>query len=174
MPNHVTHAQNIRAEQAVRSFGLPVDIDAHQALRDEIHRTAGAVQWLGEIVADLDQERIVLGLTSVVTGSGTGQRANDTTQRTIEAKTNVWVQLWQQERRHLVDVCRVAITCGLAEREVDLAEQHGRLMAGIFRAVFDDPEAALDDDTRKRLRRVTSRHLRALPSPTDVGEGETA
>jgi hypothetical protein len=42
-----------------------------------------------------------------------------------KAGVNVWLMLYQAERKHLVDVCQVAINCGIEERRVKLAEQRG-------------------------------------------------
>lgn len=114
---------------AVETFGLPVQVDPHQALLDELHRTAGAVAWLGAIVADLDQGEVVWGLTrEKVGGEDRGT--------TKEAGTNAWVQLWQQERRHLVDVAKACVSAGIEERRVRLAEDAGRVLAGVVSAVL--------------------------------------
>ena len=44
----------VELERGVRTLGLPVDIDPGKALLDEIHWTAGHVQWLREKVQELD------------------------------------------------------------------------------------------------------------------------
>ena len=46
---------------AVRTLGLPVDIDPGKALLDEIHWTAGHVAWLREKVQELESEDLVWG-----------------------------------------------------------------------------------------------------------------
>ena len=48
------------------SFGLPREVDPHEALLEEVHRMAGHVAWLGELVAALERKQIVHGITKTV------------------------------------------------------------------------------------------------------------
>lgn len=115
---------------AVESFGLPIKVDAHTALLEELHRTAGAVAWLGAAVADLDRDEIVWGRTrEKVGGEDHGT--------THAAGVNVWVGLWQDERKHLVVISRECIKSGIEERRVRLAESAGQQLASVVRAVLD-------------------------------------
>lgn len=43
------------ARSMMRSYGVPVEIDAEDALAEEIHRTVGHVRWLAEKVASLGE-----------------------------------------------------------------------------------------------------------------------
>jgi hypothetical protein len=150
-----------RAERAVVTYGLPRNIDPFDALREEIARTAGHVAWLAEIVSELEQDVLVWGKTLEEAGKGTGQKEGNTAKIRNEASVNIWLTLYDQERKHLVLVCRTAIQCGLAKREVEILESQGRLIADMFRSIFDDPELGLDDGTKRRMREIASRHLRA-------------
>lgn len=47
--------------KAVRTLGLPNDIDRGKALLDEIHWTAGHVAWLREKVHELEDDELVWG-----------------------------------------------------------------------------------------------------------------
>lgn len=149
------------AEQAVATYGLPRDIDPHTALLEEICRTAGHVDWLGRVVAELQQDDLVWGQHSTEYGIGPEGPIDKTTH---QAGINVWVDLYQRERKHLVDVCKTAIACGIAERQVRIAEEQGRLIADILRAIIADPELALEPARQEVARRVAARHLRALPA----------
>lgn len=60
------------------------------ALLEEVHRTAGHVEWLGLEVAAQPPTALEAG--------------------------SVWVELYQDERAHLVRLAKVAIECGVAER----------------------------------------------------------
>src|SRR4051794_4482960 len=42
------------AVEAVHVYGLPRDIDPHQALRDELSRTNGHVAWLADVIASFE------------------------------------------------------------------------------------------------------------------------
>jgi hypothetical protein len=50
--------QRAKAERAVHTYGLPRDIDPYVALREEVARTAGAIDWLQSIVAQLDVDEL--------------------------------------------------------------------------------------------------------------------
>jgi hypothetical protein len=56
--------------KAVRTLGLPVDVDPGKALLDEIHWTAGHVAWLREKVQELEAEELVWGKTQHDDGVG--------------------------------------------------------------------------------------------------------
>jgi hypothetical protein len=125
---------------AAEAFGLPREVDPHTALLEELHRTAGAVQWLGAIVADLDQGAIAWGRTREKLG---GEDAGTT----HEARPNAFVLLWQAERKHLVDVSRACISAGIEERRVRLAEQAGQQLASVVRAVLDRLELTAEQQS---------------------------
>jgi hypothetical protein len=40
-------AEHAMAEQAIITYGLPREVDPHEALLEELHRTAGAVAYAG-------------------------------------------------------------------------------------------------------------------------------
>lgn len=117
------------AESAVATFGLPRDIDPHEALLEELHRTAGAVAWLGAVVAGVEQGDVVWGKVRDKVGG-------DDRGTTHEAGVNTWVRLWQAERAHLVAVSAQCIKAGIDERRMQLAEGAGEQLAGVLRAVF--------------------------------------
>ena len=136
------------AQSSLESFGLPIAVDPHAALLQELHRTAGAVEWLGAIVADLERDDISWGRIREKTGGedhGT----------TYEAGKNVWVGLWQGERKHLMDVASACAKAGIEERRVQLAEDQGRMLAGVITRIlagmFDALVAGLGDFEQARV-----------------------
>lgn len=114
---------------AVDTFGLPRAVDPHEALLEELHRTAGAVAWLGAVVADIDRKEVVWGLTMRKTGG-------DDHGTTHAAGVNTWVQLWQAERKHLVDVGKACVAAGIEERRIRLAESSGQLLANVVQSIL--------------------------------------
>lgn len=136
------------AIKSLESFGVPVVVDPHTALLQELHRTAGAVQWLGAIVADLEQSDISWGKTRDKTG---GEDAGTT----HEAGRNVWVVLWQDERKHLTSVASACARAGIEERRVTLAEEQGRMLAGVIQRIltglFDALVAELGEHVAARV-----------------------
>jgi hypothetical protein len=158
--------QRANAIRAVQHFGLPIDIDPAEALRQEIARTQGAVIWLQAHIATLDLRDIERGLEAAEQTTIPDETA-ETGRRVVSARTmrrsapSVWVRLWQDERRHLADVCVRAIACGLAEREVRLAEEQGRLMADIFRRLEADSTIPWTPEALTAFRASTIRELGA-------------
>lgn len=137
LPQVIAAAERRRAEReaqmALETMGKPRAIDPHGALLEELHRTAGAVEWLGAVVAELEKEEITWGLMEEVIG---GPMAGSK----YGSGANVWVNMWQAERTQLVKVSKMCIDAGIEERKVRLAESAGELMAQVVRAILDELE----------------------------------
>lgn len=138
-----------QAERAVVTFGLPREIDPRDALLEEVYRAAGAVDWLSAQVRALTSEQVVWGKAE--------ETADDVK---YKAGVNVWVQLHQQERTHLVRVAKEAISAGIEERRVRLAEQQGALLAGVIKNILGDLD--LTPEQQARVGTVVPMHLRAV------------
>lgn len=149
---HTAAAQKVVAARAVETFGLARDIDPRDALLEEVHRTAGVVDWLRQRVQELDPEQVVWGTVEI--------RQGDEDTEVQRAEVNTWVELYQKERRHLVAVCKEAITAGIEQRRVELAEQQGMMIAGAIRAILAELELTPQQDAL--VVDVVPRHLRAL------------
>ncbi len=126
---------------AAESFGLPREVDPHTALLEELHRTAGAVQWLGAIVADLENDAIVWGKVKETHGTQLEKGTDNGT--TKAAQVNVFVRLWQEERDRLAKVAKTCVDVGIEERRVRLAESTGQQLAAFARSLLDRMFAAL-------------------------------
>lgn len=146
-----------QAETAVVTFGLPREIDPRDALLEEVYRSAGAVDWLHQQVQALQAEDVVWGKSEEV-DKGAGEFTGvDVTHR---AAVNVWVELWQKERAHLVKVAKEAINCGIEERKVRLAEQQGALLASVIKGILGDLDLTAEQSAR--VSEIVPRHLRAV------------
>lgn len=121
------------AEAAVATYGLRRDISAIDALLEEVQWTAGHVAWLREQVQALESGALVWGVTEEVDRQATEFGGTDTTRA---AAVNMWLELYHRERRHLVDVCKAAITAGLDERRVRLAEAQGQVVVDVIRRII--------------------------------------
>jgi hypothetical protein len=141
-PNHMVHAVTEAVTARVVAYGEPVMVDPMAALTAEVHRTAGHIAWLS---VELQQHPDPAA---------------------FEAR--VLLKHYQQEREHLVRVSKAAIDSGVAEREVRLAEDQGRLLVQVIHAVV----AALGLTARQHLdaRRVVAEELRRV-SVLEVGSG---
>lgn len=142
-------AEREQAIAAVAMYGLPREIDPHAALLEELHRTAGHVAFLQQIISagELIREK-----------SATGKRRTvKLDQQTFAAgdQPSVWMALYAAERKHLADVAKTCIQVGIAERQVALAEQQGHLIAQVLRGVLKDLGVA----DRPEVPDVVRRHL---------------
>ena len=130
-PTHVINAERIMTVQACETYGLPRDVEPHVALLEEIARTAGHVDWLGAKV----------------------RGEEDLGEKSFE------LRLYKSERHHLVDVCKAAITCGIAERQVKIAEAQGQLIVRVLDGVLEAIGVDREDET---VRKEVSRQLRLV------------
>ncbi len=128
------------AMKAVQTYGTPVETDPITALLDELARTAGAVAWLEAMVRDISPN---------------------------DAAQSAWVELYRQERRHMVDVAATAIRCGIAERQVALQERQAQLVVGLILRLLDHPELELSAEQRRVGKAFASRELLALEAGPD-------
>ena len=153
MPGEVKKGEVEKAKKAVVMFGLPKDIDPHAALLDEVHMTAGHIEWLRvEIIQKLDDPA---GLTQI-TDAG--------------VEPAVWIAMYQHEREHLVKVCKAAIDAGVAERQVRLQEEQGRLLAMVIQAFVRDPQLNLTPAQLVVAPNLIRKHL--LQAPLEIAQGE--
>lgn len=140
----------VAAVVAVKSFGLPIDVDPHTALLQELARTAGAVAWLDAVVRGIKPKNVTWGKTQVKQGGedwGT----------TSAAGVNTWVQLWQSERKHLLDVSKACIAAGIEEKRVELETARVALMAkGAERLLAYVPAEKRDEAIRVFLDELRS------------------
>ncbi|GHE47419.1 hypothetical protein GCM10017673_56600 [Streptosporangium violaceochromogenes] len=131
---HKAAAKAEAARRAVATYGLPREVDPAVALLEEVHRTAGHVTWLAEVVGDLGQDDLVWSVAEEVDRIGGIAAGSETTHK---AAPSVWLDLYQRERKHLTDVCKTAIAAGIAERQVRLAEQQGAIVVDVIRRILD-------------------------------------
>jgi len=143
-PSHRQAGQRALAEKAVATFGLPREVDLREALLEEVYRTAGAVDWLHQKVQALQAEEVIWGKAEEVDKQSGEFPGTDVTHK---AAVHVWVQLWREERTHLVKVVKLALDAGVEERRVRLAEQQGSLLAGAIKAILGDLDLSPDQQT---------------------------
>lgn len=146
-----------KALAALETYGRPIDTTPTEALLEEVRWTAGHVQWLRDRVRELEQAAVTWGMTEQVEKSAGEFPGVDTTHA---AAPNVWVDLYTRERKHLVDVCKAAISAGIEERRVKLAEQQGNLLASVIQRILGDLD--LSPAQRALVPEVVPRHLRAV------------
>lgn len=155
--SHRTAAAKQQAAEAVKTFGLPREIDPRDALLEEVYRTAGAVDWLHRQVQALTPEAVIWGRTEEIHKDAGEFPGVDTT---YSAAAHAWVQLWQAERKHLVAVSRAAVQSGIEERKVQLAEQQGAMLSDVIKRILGD--LRLTPEQQRLAPDVVVRHLRSV------------
>ncbi|MCG6497639.1 HGGxSTG domain-containing protein [Kitasatospora sp. A2-31] len=158
--------RRLAAAEWARSFGEPVaDADPTATVLNEIRWCAGHVGWLRSRVQDLEPEALVWGTVSEVDRRGGQYPGVDVTSA---AKASTWVALYGAERDRLVRMCEVAHRMGISERQIELAERLGQVVADLLRDIL--AELQLTDLQQQTAAVAVPRHLRALAGEL-TGEG---
>jgi len=172
--------QDRAAREAVKTYGLPVDVSPTEALLEEVRWTAGHVQWLRARVQELEESQLVWGTVKTERESGGEDRItfggpdddDETMTGLVDAGSlpvskvidaagpNIWLDLYDRERKHLVAVASAAIKAGVEERRVRLAESQGELVAQVIRAILADLGLTTEQETL--VATVVPKHLRLL------------
>ncbi len=119
-----------KARAQMTALGQPVaDVTPTQALLDLIHAKAGEVAWLRAKVQELDEGDLVWGVTREKTGG-------DDAGTTREAKPSIWWAMLRTAEDQLANYCTRALTAGIEERRVRLAESQGALVADAIRRIL--------------------------------------
>jgi hypothetical protein len=139
--NHVKKALRARMVDEMTLYGIPIDTTPEQGLLDEINRCAGHVAWLQDKVQSLTETDLVWGMDSAksLMSAETPDdllelvQGRELYEAVMKAGANVWLKLYQEERRALVTACSIAIKAGLEERRVRMAERQGMQLAAVVR-----------------------------------------
>lgn len=163
-PNATKSAEMAQAKRAVHVLGLPRDISPQQALLERVHSLAGIVDWLEDLLRGMESnDNLIWGIVEKT-------EAGETTVVKEAARPSVWLRLHQEYSKHLVDTCAIAIKCGLAERQVKIAEQEGRLMARVIEAVLVKLGVDVFDHDVRQLVGEQIRELGPLIEVTDINK----
>ena len=184
-PNHGGHAPQVRAaaerrvqEAAIRRevdrLGIAVETDPTEALLRELWETVGNVEFLRSLVQQLPVhpapdsiewedgkpqykhgEPGIYGRSYHVSGIPTG-----------DAKPHVLVAMYNDERKHLVDVAATAVRLGIEERRVNLEENRA---VEVFRAVTVALTGMGLQDRFLEFRELFGNALANRPVPASIG-----
>jgi hypothetical protein len=173
-PGQVAKAFEDEARAAVVTYGRPIETTGVDALLDELRWTFGHVVWLRGMVQQVEPDALVWGVSKRKSeGVAALEVANNEeggvdldlvpavgVERTEAAAVNVWVKLYQEERRHLVDVAERCVRVGIDERKVRMVEQQGQLLVGGLQWLF--AKLQLSDRKAELANRLVLEMLRSL------------
>jgi hypothetical protein len=140
-------------------LGSKVDIGPHEALLDEVQRTAGSVAWCESLIQNL----------------GNAREAGEEYQVLLQMskmgmEPSAIYQIYQWERDHLITASKAAIACGVAERRVRMAEDQGRLLVMVIQAFVHDPQLGLSPGQLQAAPEIIRKHMLALPTADSPGQ----
>ena len=125
----------------VARWDIPADVSTTEFFDAELRRSAAALAFLDGKVAEQTDTQLVFGVTKVEQGGSDGGKKT-----TLEAKPSIWWRLWQEERKHGLEVAKAAATIDLesAKIRVDMAtaEALNRIVTEAVRAAGGDVEVA--------------------------------
>ena len=151
--------EEMRVKQMV--YGTDIEgITPEDAILQELARTAGHVNWLRTKMDEIETE---FGQNSALQQS-----------TKLGRTPAVWVELYQKERAHLVSVAKTASTMGIQERQIQLAEEQGRLLADVLRNFLADPQLGLTPEQKVLTPEIMRRHIAAIEASTRPAPRQTA
>lgn len=128
------------AKAEAAKYATPIDMGPAESLLAELARTHGWISFFETQVGELRAQDLVWGKTRHKVG---GEDYGSTS----EAKPSIWFTLLQEQRKHLVAVVDSCTRSGVAEHMMRLAEDQGRMVAGVIQRSF----AAMLDAVLKAL-----------------------
>jgi hypothetical protein len=151
VPSHVKAAAS---EEYRRLLGTEMEINPYEGIMWCIKIRAGEVKWLGDRMAELDEEAWV--------------------EETLVGKQ---FHLYARERkdamRDLTRYCEMALRLGIAERYVRLAETYGQLIAQLIKRILE--KLNLTDEQKLEAPKIVRQELLAIEGGgQDLLEAATA
>lgn len=142
-PKHAVAAQREMIRQAVAAYGLPQDVPADIALLEEVARSAGHVQALARMVAELPEEDLAWGVVEQTSRRTIIGDLEDGVEGLVidtkrKALPNVLITMYRDERKHLVEVCKVVAGLEIEERRERRAERQAAQLAAVVRLLLAD------------------------------------
>lgn len=144
-----THVKAAATEEYRKLLGSPMEINPIDALIMCIKIRAGEVQWLGDRMAELDKKAWV----------------EDTM---VGKQFHLYARERHEAMRDLARYSQMAISLGIAERAVKLAETYAQLLARLIQGILGDLE--LNEEQRAKAPQIVRHHLIAIDSGTIEGD----
>jgi hypothetical protein len=154
-------AKQEASERAV-VMGMPIDIDPLDALLQVIRITAGEVEYCTNQVWSLEPDAAIVRDVEETMREAHGHHAESYEERKQSStmSLHVWIKARQDAMDRLARYCKMAIDCGIAERQVQLAENLGSSIGRLISAVLGD--MALTPAQAERAPEVVRHHMLQL------------
>lgn len=146
-----------------RRLGMALDVEPAEALLGLIAEAASNVAVLRTLVTPLNHSPYATGDEDDGADDAApgiyARTYHESGKATGEAKPHVLVAMYDAERDRLAKLAEKAISLGLREREVRLAEQQGQLLADLFRSLIADPDLGLTPAQQQMAPGLVRKHL---------------
>lgn len=116
----------LQARGALGGPGIPDDASPGEGLLEEYRRTLGIVRWL-ELKFAEDWTDDLPELVQVV--------GSEASKVKLETLFGGWWNIYQAERKHLVQTAKLCLDAGIEERQLQLAERSADTMFAIINGV---------------------------------------
>lgn len=177
------HDRRAAAEDALRIFGKPRQIDPAVGLIEEYWRSAGIVAQLEQVVAAMELDDLVWGKQTedIKTTAAGPPEFNDSSDAgagpTYEVKTthvarpSIWLKMFNEERDRFTKLGIAIASLNLEARR----DEYVRAQVDVFAAVLLDPEMGLSPAQRAiaaaRLRALDGKQRAAVRVTATVEDG---
>lgn len=126
---HVARAAKVQAQMHAVTMGAPVDIDPHEALLWCVRTAAGEVAYCNAMVAAIDPDAATGAQLQRKVRPLKGEYGEESMSQLAEEKTytdprlHIWITTRHGALERLAKFSKMALDAGVAERQVQLAEQ---------------------------------------------------
>lgn len=120
-------------------MGAQMDIEPHEALLTCVRIAAGEVAYCSAEIAELKQ-------------------ATESTR--FGKKLDMWIEVRQIAVAQLAKYSKMALDAGVAERQVQIAERYGEMLAALVGGILSDLK--LTKGQREKAPEIVRRHMSAL------------
>lgn len=127
------------ANELGRIMGEEMDVEPHEALLTCVRIAAGEVAYCSAEIEQLD-------------------KATESTM--FGKKLDMWIEVRQHATLRLANFAKIALAAGVAERQVQLAERYGEMLAELIGGILK--ELKLTPGQQKKAPGIVSRHLHVL------------
>lgn len=127
------------AKEAATIMGEMLDVEPHEALLTCVRIAAGEVAYCSTQIGDLE-------------------KATESTM--FGEKLNVWIEVRQGAVAQLAKYSKMALDAGVAERQIQLAERYGEMLATLISGILGD--LGLSKPQQEKAPVIVTKHLQLL------------
>ena len=130
-PSHELHGALELARRRAVVMGQPLEADPHEAILECIRIAAGEVRYASQQIEELEPGEEV-GPVTTTRPLKEEKGAEDPDHYVAEfgpPALHIWIKVRHEAMDRLVNYSKIAIACGIAERQVRLAEAHAQELA---------------------------------------------